>query len=62
MDEHRILGGNAMKAGDLVRYGGTGQLYLVYWTSKTHCKLVGFPHNQVFLIKGCDLKVVNESR
>jgi len=47
-----------MKVGDLVQYGGTGALYLVYWVSKSHCKLVGFPDNQVFSIKECNLEVI----
>jgi hypothetical protein len=47
-----------MKSGDLVRYGGTGALYLVFWTNGRYCKLVGFPDNQVFLIEECNLVVI----
>jgi hypothetical protein len=51
-----------MKIGDLVRYKGTGELFVVTWSDGTYVKLGGFPDNQVFLIKASGLEKVNEDR
>ena len=51
-----------MKIGDLVRYRGTGELYIVVWSDGAYCKLGGFPPNQVFQIGACALDIVNENR
>ncbi len=50
-----------MKVGDLVRYRGTGDLYLCVWAKGQFCKLLGFPDNQVFKIGTHALEVINES-
>jgi len=46
-----------MKAGDLVRYGGTGLIYLVTWASKKHFKLMEFGE-ELFNIGTAGCKVV----
>jgi hypothetical protein len=51
-----------VKVGDLVRYSGTGALYLCVWSDERYCKLLGFPNNQVFKIDECELEVISENR
>ena len=51
-----------MKVGDLIRYSGTGALYLCVWADARYCKLMGFPDNQLFKINECELEVISESR
>ena len=51
-----------MKRGDLVRYKGTGELYVVTWRDGTYVRLGAFPDNQVFLIKASGLELVNADR
>ena len=51
-----------MRRGDLVRYRGTGELYVVTWSNGTHVRLGGFSDNQVFLIKASGLDKVNANR
>ena len=52
-----------MKVGDLVRYGGTGALYLCLWVDSdiVWCRLLGFDEEQ-FHIDECNLEVISESR
>ncbi len=52
----------SVNPGDLVRYRGTGALYLCVWSDGRYCKLMGFPDNQVFKIDECALQVVSRPR
>jgi hypothetical protein len=51
-----------MQIGDLIRYSGTGTVYLCLWVDPAgiYCKLIGHGDEQ-FLIKECNLEVVNEA-
>ena len=48
-----------MKRGDLVRYKGTGELFVVIWSDGAYVRLGAFPHTP-FLIKTSGLEKLNE--